>query len=374
MKFQDKKIAVVHDYLTQKGGAERVVIAIMKTFPNADLFTSVYEPEGTFPFFKEIKINTTFLQKIYLPSLGHRTYLPLYPLAFKNLDLKGYDLIISSSSAFAKCIKKNGSIHIAYVHTPPRFIYFKEQYLENERFSFMKKIYLHTFLNYLKNEDIKGIRSADFIIVNCRNTQERIKRIYGRDSVIIYPPIEVENFRMAKKTEDFYLIVSRLLPHKKIDVAISAFNKLRKKLLIVGSGPAYKQLKRISSSSIEFCGSVDDETLKKLYSTSSALIFPQEEDFGIVPLECMASGRPVIAFGKGGVLETVIPDETGIFFYEQTPDAIIEAVKKFEKMHFEPEKIREHARRFDLKVFQQKMINVIEEFFKPYGTSITSNE
>jgi len=359
MKFQNKKIAVVHDYLTQRGGAERVVIAIMKTFPDADLFTSVYEPKGTFPFFKDLKINTTFLQKIYLSPLGHRTYLPLYPVAFKTLDLKGYDLIISSSSAFAKCIKKKESLHIAYIHTPPRFLYFEEQYLEKERFSFIKKIYLRAFLNYLKNEDTNGARNADIIIANCRNTQKKIKRIYGRDSEIIYPPIEVDNFRLAKKTEDFYLVVSRLLPHKKIDIAISAFNRLKKKLVIAGGGPAYKQLRKISSTCIEFCGVLDDEDLKELYSTCSALIFPQEEDFGIAPLECMASGRPVIAFGKGGVLETVIPDETGIFFYEQTPDAIIEAVRKFEKMNFEPEKIREQAKRFDIKVFQEKMKEIV---------------
>jgi len=371
MNWQDKKIAVVHDYLTQKGGAERVVIAIMKTFPDADLFTSIYDPEGTFPFFRKLKLKTTFLQKIYLPFLGHRIYLPLYPSAFKRLDLKEYDLIISSSSAFAKCIKKDESIHIAYIHTPPRFLYFKEQYLEKEKFSVMKKIYLYTFLNYLKNEDIKAIRSADFILVNCRNTQEKIKRIYGRKSEIIYPPIEVENFSIAKKTEDFFIIVSRLLPHKRVDIAISAFKRLGKKLIIVGNGPAYKQLRSISSSNIEFYGSVDDETLKKLYSTCSALIFPQEEDFGIVPLECMASGRPVIAYGKGGVLETVLPDETGIFFYEQSPDAIIEAVKKFEKMNFEPERIREHAKGFDIETFQQKMREIIEKISINYGTSIT---
>ncbi len=354
-----KKIAVVHDYLTQRGGAERVVIAFMKTFPEADLFTSLYDPEGTFPFFKNLKIRTSFLQKIYFHFIGHRIYLPLYPEAFKSLDLNGYDLIISSSSAFAKCIKKNEAIHIGYIHTPPRFLYFKYHYLEKERFSFIKEIYLMAFLKKLKNEDMEAVKNIDLIITNCRNIQKRIKDIYGRKSEILHPPIEVDNFSIERNQEDFYLIVSRLLPHKKIDIAISAFNKLKKKLIIIGTGPAYKSLKRISSSNIKFCGSLDDEKLKSLYSTCRALIFPQEEDFGIVPLECMASGRPVIAYGKGGILETLVPEETGIFFYEQTTEAIIDAVMKFEKMDFDPERIRENAKKFDIKVFQEKMKEIV---------------
>lgn len=355
-----KKIAVVHDYLTQKGGAERVVIAIMKTFPDAHLYTSVYEPDGTFPFFKSIQIRTTYLQKFYSHTLGHRFYLPLYPSAFRSLNLKEYEVIISSSSGFAKCINKNGAIHIAYIYTPPRFLYFKDQYLEGEKMATFKKIYLQLFLNYLKREDMGSIKNIDLIITSCKNMKERVKNIYGRESEIVYPPIEVDSFKIAEKTGGFYLLVSRLLPHKRIDVAISAFNKLKKPLIIVGIGPAYKWLKSISSPSIKFYGSTDDETLKRLYSTSEALIFPQEEDFGIVPLECMASGRPVIAYGKGGALETVIQNETGIFFYQQTPEAIIEAIKSFENMDFAPKRIREHAEKFDIKTFQKRMREFVE--------------
>lgn len=368
MNLENKKIAIVHDYLTQKGGAERVVIAMMKTFPRADLYTSVYDPQRTFPFFKGLRIHTTFLHKIYLPSLGHRIYLPLYPLAFKRIDLSEYEIIISSSSAFAKCVKKKNAIHIAYIYTPPRFLWMKEIYLRKETLRIPKKFYLHLFINYLKRQDLLSTKSVDAILTISRTIQEKIKKIYGRDSELLYPPVETENFKLSEKVEDFFLIVSRLVPHKRVDIAIEAFKKMGKKLVIVGTGPGYRELKKNSTKNIIFAGAVEDEELRELYSTCLALIFPQEEDFGIAPLECMASGRPVIAYGKGGVLETVIPPgggshPTGIFFYEQTPEGIIEAVREFEKFSFDPYRIRTHALKFDISNFKKKLIETVERLW-----------
>lgn len=368
MNSEGLRVCIVHDYLTQRGGAERVVLAMLKAYPYADLYTSIYDPQSTFPEFRDYRIHTTFLQKFYIKSFGHRIYLPLYPLAFESLNLKGYEVIISSTTAFAKCVKKNGALHISYINTPPRFLWLKDLYFENENFSFAKRVYLGIFYHYLIKKDISAVNEIDLIISNSENIRRRVKEIYGRDSIVIHPPVDVSKFYIAEKIENYYLIVSRLVAHKKVDIAIRAFNRLGLPLKIVGSGPMEGDLRKVAGPNVEFMGSLNDNELKELYAKCRALVFPQEEDFGIVPVECMASGRPVIAYGKGGVLETVVDGKTGIFFHAQTPEAIESAVRRFEEMDFEPYSIREHARKFDVSSFVKKLREVVDGTIHRYGS------
>lgn len=371
------KLAIVHDYLTQKGGAERVVLAMCEAFPDAPVFTSIYSPAATFSEFKQRKVNVTYLQGAYRFLRNYRLLLPFYPAAFQSIDLENFDVILSSSSAFASCIKKSkGAVHICYCHNPARFIWMKEAYLKEERLSILKRMYLAVFLPGLKQHDLNAARNVNCFIANSSTVQDRIKKAYGRNSDIIHPPVDCAKFSISDKNGGYYLIVSRLMAHKRIDMAIKVFNALSLKLKIVGSGPQFPVLKNMSSGNISFLGSVGEKELVRLYSQCAALIYPQEEDFGIAPLEANASGRPVIAFAKGGVLETMEPcdemhpDGTAVFFYRQTPEDLAEAVKKFSRLKFNPQRLRDNALLFDKSVFISKLKAKINEMIKSKGKII----
>ena len=364
------KLAIVHDYLTQKGGAERTVVAMCEAFPDAPVFTSIYSPRKTLKDFKGRKINVTYLQNLYKVLQNHRILLPLYAKAFESIDLSGFDVILSSSSAFANGVKKpEGAVHISFCYNPARFIWMKDAYLAEENFAFFKAIYLRSALTRLKQWDLNAVRNIDYFIAISSTVKDRIKEFYGRDSSVIYPPVDCSSFGISDKTEDYYLIVSRLIGHKRVDIAIRAFNALGLKLKIVGTGPQYPVLKRMASKNIDFIGGVGEKELGQLYSRCTALIFPQEEDFGIVPLEANASGRPVIAFAKGGALETMKPcvstgdGGTAVFFHSQTPEDLMAAVKRSADLRFDPGRLRENALSFDKSVFISSIKNKVQELY-----------
>jgi len=360
--MKDKKIAIVHDYLTQFGGAERTLEAICEAFPDAPVYTSIYSPDETFPSFKKRNIHTSFLQKVYRILHSHRILLPLYPTAFENFNLNNFDVILSSSSSFAKGIKKPpNSLHILYCYNPTRFIWMKDTYIREEGRGLLKGLYLRIFLNYIKNWDLRAINTVDRIIAISNVVRERIKYFYSRESFVIYPPVDCKRFEIGLKDDGYFLVVSRLLAHKRIDIAVRAFTRLGIKLKIVGTGPQYPILKRLAGKNIEFCGAVQDRELTELYSRCVTLVYPQEEDFGIAPLEANASGKPVVAFKKGGVLETMKDGITALFFSEQNPDSLIDAIRKFEHISFNYSNLRQNAMRFDKSVFIEKIKKVVTE-------------
>ncbi len=350
------KIAIVHDYLNQFGGAERVVSALHEIFPDAPIYTSIYDEKKLPEQFKKMDIRTSFMQKLPLVSKFHRPYFFFYPFAFDLFDLSEYDVIVSSSSAWAKGIRKRPEqLHICYCHNPMRFVWRYDDYIKHEPIPALFKKILPFMLKPISYWDVETSKNVDYFVANSKVVAERIKKTYQRQSVIINPPVENELFKPADVVEDYYLLVSRLAPYKRIDIVVEAFNQLGLPLKIVGGGPNKKQLQKMAGPDIEFVGKVSDQQLVELVATAQALIFPGEEDFGIVPLEAMASGRPVIAYRAGGALETMVEGVTGLFFDEQTPQALIKAVHKFQFETFDRQKIRQQAEKFSKKVFAEKI-------------------
>ncbi|HUS49621.1 MAG TPA: glycosyltransferase [Candidatus Paceibacterota bacterium] len=356
------KIAIVHDYLNQYGGAERVIEVMHEIFPEAPVFTSIYQPENMPDSFKKMDIRVTFMQKFPFLDRFYKKYFMLYPIAMKSLKVKDFDLIISSSSSFAKGVRKRkNAVHVCYCYTPTRFVWYYNSYIKKENFSkIISTFLLPLFIKSLKKWDLKAVEGVDKFIAISNHIKNKIKACYKRDSDVIYPPVDFEKFKIrqaSKERGSYFLVVSRLNAYKNIDMAINACKKVNQNLKIIGTGLYLKELKKITGDSkkIEFLGRVSDEELSSYYSGCRALIFPGEEDFGISPLEAQASGRPVIAYAKGGALETIIDGETGIFFKEDNEDSLSESISDFISMenNFIPEVIRKHALKFDKEVFKK---------------------
>ncbi len=362
------KVAIVHDYLIQYGGAERVVEALSEIFPQAPIYTSVYMPEKMPEVFKTKDIRTSFMQRLPFIRDHFKKYFLLYPYAFGSFDLSAFDIILTSSSAYAHGIKApKNSLVICYCYTPPNFIWNYDEYVAKEAIgSFQKKLVSFCVSIFLKKRDLVSASGVHHFIAISNRAAKKIKDIYHRDSTVIYPPVDVNKFFISESRSGFFLIVSRLTSYKKIDVVIEAFNNLGYPLKIVGTGAFKWRLQQISGPNIDFAGVVNDQTLAKLYAECKALVFLEASDFGLAPLEAQSSGRPVIAFAKGGALETVIDGETGIFFNEQAPDSLIEAIKKFQASEqiFDPNKIRAHASRFDKEIFKNRIRTFVEEKYR----------
>ena len=359
-----KNIAIVHDYLNQYGGAERVVEVLNEIFPQAPLYTSIYLPENMPENFRNMDIRPSFMQKLPFLNKHFKKYLPLYPRAMESFNLNDYDIVLSSSSAFAKGARINSnSLHICYCYTPMRFVWDYERYIEKENFGKIIQKMLPFFIERLRKWDIKINKGVNYFIAISKNVQNRINRYYGREAEIIYPPVNTDIFGISTKINDFYLVVSRLNPYKRIDLVIEAFNQLKYPLRIIGEGPYRKNLEKMAKSNIEFLGKISDNDLIKNYSHCQALIFPGEEDFGMVPLETQASGRPVIAYARGGALETVIDGVSGIFFKELTVMSLLEAIRRFEKTkkNFNSKKMRDNSLRFNKETFTERIKMFIEE-------------
>ncbi len=368
-KFEDLKIAIVADWLTSRGGAEKVVITLANLFPNADIFTSVFNPK-LFPELDNRKVVTSFLQKMFLGK-KHQLWPHLRPRAFEQLNLDNYDIVISSASAEAKgIITKPETMHICYCHTPTRYYWSHyHYYLSNPEygvFNSLIKFLMPKMIHKLRLWDRLAADRVDVFMANSKTTSQRIKKYYERESRVIYPPVEANKFSISRELDDYYLIVGRQTGYKRTDIAIDAFNHLGLPLKIIGAGPALRKWMLKARKNIEFLGRASDEDVQKHMSRCQALIFPQEEDAGIVPLEVMASGRPVIAYGAGGATETVVDKVTGVFFDDQTPQSLIKAIKSFRDIKWKPHTIREHALGFDNSIFRSKIKNFVKTSFDEY--------
>jgi glycosyltransferase involved in cell wall biosynthesis len=356
------RLAVVHDFLNQMGGAERVVEEFHSLYPEAPVFTSIFDPKGLSPAFEGVKVRTSFMQHLPFVFSLFKWYLPFYPLAFESLKLKGFDVILSSSSAFAKGIRKpKGSIHICYCHTPAKFLWRFDLYAQREKFGFLIRNLLPLLLRRQRQWDLKNSEGVDYFIANSRNVAERIKCFYGRQAAVINPPVDTSLFVPSEGEGDFFLVVSRLNTYKRVDLVVEVFNALGLPLRIIGDGPDRKGLERRAKDNIEFLGRLPDRELARYYAACRALVFPGEEDFGLAPLEAMSAGRPVIAYARGGALETVIPGVTGLLFAEQKAESLAAAVTGFKRMSFDKEKIRNFARGFDREIFRKKIKDFVDE-------------
>jgi glycosyltransferase involved in cell wall biosynthesis len=358
-----KHIAIVHDWLVSMRGGEKVLEGLCELFPGAELFTLVYRRGKLTPKIERMSIKTSFIQRLPLGKEKYQYYLPLYPQAVRRLDLRGFDLVVSSSSAAAKAVRiPPGALHICYCHTPMRYIWDQfDEYFGPGKSSLPVRTLMRMVRSPLQSWDRKTSRGVHHFIAKSQNVQERIRRLYGRESTLIYPPVDIDRFTCAPDKGGYFLIVSALVPYKRIELAVTAFNELGERLIIAGEGMERRKLHAIAKTNIEFTGMVSDDQLRGLYENSRALVFPGEEDFGIVPVEAMACGKPVIAYGKGGALETVVDGVTGVFFRDQTVSGLIGAVRASSNMQFHPQRIREHAQGFHREVFLKRISAFIRE-------------
>lgn len=357
----DLKIAIIHYWLVAMRGGEKVIEALCELFPQADIFTHVYDPAAISPTLRQHKISTTFIQKLPKSTLKYHNYLPLMPLALEQLDLREYDLVISSESGPAKgVVTRPDALHICYCHTPMRYVW--DMYHDYRAGAcVLKRLLMPPLIHYLRMWDYVSAGRVDYFVANSQFVADRIRKHYRRTAAIVHPPVSGDDFAISDKVEDFYLMVGQLVRYKRTDVAIEAFNKSGRKLVIIGAGEQLDESRRTAGPNITVMGSQPFSVIRDHYSRCKALIFPGIEDFGIVPLEAMASGRPVIAFRKGGALETVVENVTGLFFDEQTSSALNSEIVKFELMEqmFEPETIRAHALNFDKKEFKRKFLEFV---------------
>jgi len=370
MEEKDIKSALVHYWLTGMRGGEKVVQSICNLFPHIDIFTLVYNKDKISDEINSHKITTSFIQRLPRAKTKYQNYLPFMPVAIEQFDLSGYDLVISSESGIAKgVITKPETCHICYCHTPMRYLwnmYF--DYIKNDRPGLLKRNFIRWYFNYLRVWDLAAAARVDYFVCNSENVKKRIKKYYRRDAQVIYPPVDVERYRLQKSKKDYYLMVSQLVSYKRVDLAVNAFNELGKELIIIGKGPELKRLQKMARPHIKFLGWMDNSKLAGYYAQAKAFIFPGEEDFGITPVEAQACGTPVIGFKKGGLLETVIDGKTGVFFGSQDPGSLIDAVKRFESIResLDEVEIRENSLRFSVKAFEDKFREFAEAKFREH--------
>jgi glycosyltransferase involved in cell wall biosynthesis len=354
------RVAIVHDWLNQTGGAENVLDVLHELYPDAPVYTSMYGPSLMHPKYRQWDIRTSFMQRLPGVTTHHQPYLPLYPLAFELFDLSGYDLVISNSSGFCHgVLTRPETVHVNYCLTPPRYCWMLPQYLERERVGGLARRILPVLVSVLRTWDAVASQRVDHFIAISNAIAGRIRKFYRREAEVIYPPVETGKFAPARHVGDYYLVVSRLIPYKRVDLAIRAFNLLAKPLWIVGDGRDRAALERIAGPTIRFLGRVPEGEVERLFAECRAFIFPGEEDFGITPVEAQAAGRPVVAFGAGGALETVLDGQTGVFFHQPTASALAAAVERLEAMPFDPDRAVRWARTFDTAVFRERLTGAV---------------
>jgi glycosyltransferase involved in cell wall biosynthesis len=358
------KVAIVHYWLVGMRGGEKVIEALCELYPEADVFTHVYRPERISPIIRSHQVTTTFIDRLPMAHRMYQKYLPLMPLALEQLDLSAYDLVISSESGPAKgVLTRPDALHVCYCHTPMRYVWSGyHDYLHSA--GPMIRPLMPYAIHRLRQWDLATAARVDRFIANSETVAKRIWRVYRRDSTVINPPVETRRFATAEPPGDHYLFVSQLVSYKRADVAIEAFNRMGRKLVVVGEGEEYRRLKQMAGPTVELLGHCSAEELDRQYAACRALVFTANEDFGIVPVEAMAAGRPVIALNRGGATETVRDGLSGLFFDQQTPEALIEAVQRFEaqERRFNPTVIQAYAARFDHSVFKARLRETIDSW------------
>jgi len=355
------RVALVHDYFSQYGGAERVLEALHALYPEAPIYTAFHDPRFTPAAWRSWEIRTSFLQRFPGWRRLFRLYLPWYPLAFESFDLRGYDLVLSSSHAFAKgAIPPAGARHVCYCHNTARFLWTSATYLESEHFGRLVQLLLQPTLSRLRMWDISSNDRVDAFMANSRNVAERIARFYRRESTVIHPPAAVSSFPIAGERGQYFLTGGRLVAHKRFDVAVAACTRTGLPLLVFGDGRERARLEALAGPLVQFLGRVSEERLRQLFLGCRAFLFPSEEDLGITPVEAMACGRPVIAYAAGGSLETVVAGVTGLFFPRQEAEALAGVLAAFRDDEFDPAAIRRHAELFDTPRFQERVRAFVE--------------
>ncbi|MCL5039656.1 MAG: glycosyltransferase [Firmicutes bacterium] len=368
------KIALVHDWVITLGGAERCLEVFRELWPEAPLYTLVFSEKSIRQLgFDQGQVYASFLQRFPKATKWYRRYLPFFPLAIEQFDLSAYDVILSSSHAAAKgVLTRSDQLHICYNHTPMRYIWdLTHQYLRENRLERgLKGTIAKTFLNYLRMWDTSAANRVDYFIANSRYTARRIWRIYRREATVIYPPVSLDRFKLTEKKDDYFLFISRLVPYKKADLVVAALTKIGVPLVVVGDGPQLNECRRLAGKRVQFLGYQDDSAVADLMERARAVIFAAEEDFGIVPVEAQACGTPVIAYGRGGAVETVIPADgrnwsvaTGVHFAEQSVESLSSAIRQFLgwEGNFQPAVLRRNAERFSKERFKREIANFVQE-------------
>jgi glycosyltransferase involved in cell wall biosynthesis len=368
------KVALVHDWLTGLRGGERVLQAICDLYPGADIFTLVHVPGSCGPVIEAHRITTSFLQRLPGADRRYRHFLPLFPLAIESLDLRGYELVVSTSHAVAKgCKPVQGARHVAYIHTPMRYVWDQfDAYFGPGRAGAVTRTAAHVVAPWLRRWDVRSTARAHALIANSRFVSDRMRRVWGRPAdAVIYPPVETSRFQPARDLaadergpRGYALIVSALVPYKRIELAVRAFTRLGRRLIVAGDGPDLERLRREAGPSVRFLGGVPHEQLPQLYARASFFLLPGEEDFGIAPVEAQSAGRPVLALGRGGALETVVPGTTGLFFEEPSVESLLEGVRAMDAFapRAEPDLIHAHAERFAAPRFTSELREALQRF------------
>jgi len=378
------RVAIVHYWFVSHRGGERVVEQIAGMFPQADLFSLVVDWQALPKSLSQRKVKTSFLQSLPGSSRWHRKLLPLYPLALEQFDLSDYDLVLTSESGPAKgVLTSSGTCHVCYCHSPMRYLWdFYHQYKRRSTGAWISRPLFTCASHYLRLWDATSANRVDYFVANSRNVAARIRKHYRRSSTVIYPPVNVEAGYLADEVEDYYLVVGQLVDYKRVDLAITACNRLGRRLRVVGAGEQYARLRKLAGPTVQFCGGVSDKDLQEQYAHCRALLFPCEEDFGIVPVEALSFGRPVIAYGRGGVRESVVgsceeagispENATGVFFAEQSWESLAAAIRKFEaeEHRFRPAHIKQQADRFAPHRFRKNFGTYLSEKWEEFRTDL----
>jgi glycosyltransferase involved in cell wall biosynthesis len=362
------KLALVHDWLNQIGGAEDVLDTLVDLYPEHPIFTSIYAPDVMPSHYTDWDIRTRWIDRMPGIHSHHQPYLPLYPIAWGGLDLSEYDVILSNKSGFCHGVQNGkNTLHICYCLAPTRYVWQLDSYIAREGYGRFANIALGPLIQWMKKWDYNAAQRVDHFIAISSEIQERIRHYYDRESIIIYPPVDTRRFAVEDaEPEDYFLIVSRLIPYKRIDLAVQAATRLGVPLKIGGKGRDMDRLREMAGPTVEFLGFVPDDDLPGLMARAKAFVFPGLEDFGITPLQSQAAGRPVIAYGGGGALDTVIPGKSGEHFTEVTVDAIANVMASFDADRYDPAWMRQHASKFDTALFQQRIKAYVDQAYSAF--------
>jgi glycosyltransferase involved in cell wall biosynthesis len=360
------RVALVHDFLTQFGGGERVLIEIHRLYPEAPIFTSIYAPEAFAGAYDGMDVRTTWLQHVPGARRNFRTLLPFYPLAFESIDLREFDLVISSTTSFAKGVRVGPkTLHVCYMHTPARFLWRQDEYAFDVVPALARPLFA-AVVPFLRRWDLAAAGRPNRIVANSHNVAARIREVYGRESEVLYAPVSIEGFAPSPEIDEYYLVASRLLPYKRVALAIEACNLIAAPLVVMGSGPDEARLRRLAGPTVRFAGHVSDDERLRLFARARAVIVPGIEDFGLVPIEAAAAGRPTVAFAAGGALETVVEGETGIFFRDPTASALADVLQSLTPQSFDTNKLTAHARSFAPERFRDALSALVDKYWTEF--------